>query len=56
MIDEEFLNKKYDAIVGAVSHSEFLNLDLEKISHKDTVIFDIKSFLPKDDKLNIYQL
>ena len=56
MIDEEFLNKKYDAIVVAVSHSEFLNLDLEKISHKDTVIFDIKSFLPKDDKLNIYQL
>jgi len=56
IIDDSFLNRKYDAIVVAVSHSEFLSIDLEKISHKDTIIFDIKSVLPKNDKLNIYQL
>ena len=56
MIDKSFLQKKYDAIVLAVSHEEFLEIDLEKMSHKDTVIFDIKSVLPKNDKLNIYQL
>ena len=54
--DESFLKNKYDAIVFAVAHNKFLKIDLEKISHKNTIIFDIKSFLPKNNKLNIYQL
>jgi len=38
----------YDVIVLAVSHEEFLSLDYCKIGvGKDTIIYDVKSFLPK---------
>jgi UDP-N-acetyl-D-galactosamine dehydrogenase len=39
---------KYDAIILAVSHNEFLKLDLKSISsNEQTVIFDIKSFFER---------
>ena len=43
------INKKYDAIVLAVSHKEFLDLDLKVLS-KDSasVIFDTKAFLNRE--------
>lgn len=41
--------KKYDAIVLAVSHEQFEELDMDRLTNgKDSVIFDIKGFLPKD--------
>lgn len=43
------ISHKYDAIILAVSHNEFLHLDYEKIrSGKSTVIFDTKAFLNRD--------
>lgn len=43
------INKKYDAIVLAVSHKEFLALDFSELKKDDTtVIFDTKSFLNRD--------
>jgi len=41
---------KYDAIILAVSHDEFAELDLDRLTygHHNSVIFDIKGFLPKD--------
>jgi len=41
--------KKYDAVILAVSHEQFAELDLDRLTngHK-SVIFDIKGFLPKD--------
>jgi UDP-N-acetyl-D-galactosamine dehydrogenase len=45
---EEKPNKKYDAVVLAVSHQEFKDLDLSQISHQNTVIYDIKSFYDKE--------
>jgi len=43
------LAKKYDSIILAVSHSEYLSIDFKDISNEDRlVIFDIKSFLPRD--------
>lgn len=41
--------KKYDAIILAVSHDQFADLDFDRLTngHK-SVIFDIKGFLPKD--------
>lgn len=41
--------KKYDAIILAVSHEQFAELDLKRLTngHK-SVVFDIKGFLPKD--------
>ncbi len=42
------LNKKYNAMILAVSHAEFNNIDLKAIQNIDsTVIFDTKSFLPR---------
>ncbi len=50
------LLNKYDAIILAVAHQQFFEINLEEICHKNTIIFDVKSALPKNDKLNIYQL
>lgn len=36
------LNKKYHAIVLAVSHNEFISMDLSNIKHENTVLFDVK--------------
>jgi len=44
----DHLNKKYNAIVLAVSHNEFLSIDFSKIKADDAVVFDVKSFLPTD--------
>ena len=37
--------KKYDAVVLAVGHKEFRDLDWKKIKHEKTVIYDVKGFL-----------
>ncbi|MDQ2655890.1 MAG: nucleotide sugar dehydrogenase [Bacteroidota bacterium] len=39
------LEKKYDAIVLAVGHKEFRDLDWNSIRHEKTVIYDVKGFL-----------
>jgi UDP-N-acetyl-D-galactosamine dehydrogenase len=42
------LNDKYDAIILAVSHNEFLTIDYKKLSNaNNTVLFDTKSFLDR---------
>ena len=42
----EVVSKKYSSIILAVGHSEFLDLDLESMKEKNSVVFDIKGFLP----------
>jgi UDP-N-acetyl-D-galactosamine dehydrogenase len=42
------LKEAYDAIVLAVSHKEFLKLDLGKLKSDIGVIFDVKCLLPKE--------
>ena len=42
------LNDRYDAIVLAVAHKEFLNLDLTKLKSSIGVVFDVKSLYPKE--------
>jgi UDP-N-acetyl-D-glucosamine/UDP-N-acetyl-D-galactosamine dehydrogenase len=42
------LTKKYDAIIHAVAHGAFQELELNKMLNKDGVIYDIKSTLPRD--------
>jgi UDP-N-acetyl-D-galactosamine dehydrogenase len=37
----------YDAIVLTVSHSEFKELDWNKLRHEKTVVYDVKGFLDK---------
>lgn len=44
----ETISDKYDAIILAVSHKEFLKLDMRAIcSSSDSIIYDIKSFLDR---------
>jgi len=42
------LSTDYDAIVLAVSHNEFLKLDITKLKSQTGVVFDVKSLLPLD--------
>ncbi|MAQ43823.1 MAG: Vi polysaccharide biosynthesis protein VipA/TviB [Candidatus Marinimicrobia bacterium] len=53
---DDYYKSKYDAIILAVSHNEFLKIDFDSITHKKTIIFDIKSFLPKLKGLEVSQL
>jgi UDP-N-acetyl-D-galactosamine dehydrogenase len=39
---------EYDSIILAVSHSQFKDLDFEAAKKNDCVIFDVKSFLPRE--------
>ena len=41
-------NKKYDLIILAVSHKEFLIIDLKKYLNKNGLIFDVKGSLDKN--------
>jgi UDP-N-acetyl-D-galactosamine dehydrogenase len=38
-------DKKYDAIVLAVSHNEFKDLDWSALRHDKTIVYDVKGFL-----------
>lgn len=44
----EKLEGPYDAIVLAVSHKEFASIDFNAIKKENTVIYDVKSFLPDE--------
>lgn len=42
--------EKYDSIILAVAHKEFLEIDFDKLSNGNTIIYDVKGFL--GDKAN----
>ncbi len=46
--DFKALNKKYSAIILAVSHREFMTIDLNALVAQPNVIFDVKSILDKN--------
>ena len=46
LTNTEELKNNYDAIALAVSHNEFLSLDLDALKSDKCVIFDVKSLLP----------
>jgi UDP-N-acetyl-D-galactosamine dehydrogenase len=46
--DFDKLGANYDAVILAVSHNEFLKLDITKLKSQTGVIFDVKSLLPRD--------
>jgi len=45
--NEDQLKKEYDAIVLTVSHSEFTDFDIENYKNSQSIVYDVKSFLPK---------
>jgi UDP-N-acetyl-D-galactosamine dehydrogenase len=46
--DPQVLNEKYSTIVLAVSHNEFLELDINRIRELNSILFDVKGFLPRN--------
>ena len=44
--DISVLREKYSAIILAVSHNEFLQLDISSLRNRKSIVFDIKGFLP----------
>jgi len=42
--------KKYNAIVLAVPHKEFISIDINQFKKDDAVVYDIKNFLNQKDK------
>lgn len=47
-ITNELPTRKFDAIILAVSHKEFLELNVKSLGKERNVIFDVKGFLPKE--------
>jgi UDP-N-acetyl-D-galactosamine dehydrogenase len=45
---EKLKDHVYDAVVLTVAHREFMEFDLARRSKPDSVVFDIKGFLPRD--------
>ena len=48
MTAREELTTPYDGIILAVSHDDFKTMDFRKMKKPNTVIFDVKGFLPKE--------
>jgi len=42
------INKKYDIVILAVAHDEFLNYDYKNILKNNYILYDVKSILPKE--------
>lgn len=38
----------YDTIILAVAHKEFLELNYQQLKKENSIVYDVKSFLPKD--------
>lgn len=47
ILDQLPEDKKYDSIIIAVSHKEFLTLDFERLRKKDSIIFDTKACIDR---------
>ncbi len=43
----DIIEKKYDVVVLAVAHNQFLTIDYKDILNKKYVLYDVKSVLPK---------
>lgn len=40
--------KKYDAVILAVAHKEFLDMDVNNLTKENGVVYDVKGILPRD--------
>ena len=47
---ESIKNEKYDAIILAVSHKDFLNIDIRSLlrNRVNSIVYDVKGILPKE--------
>lgn len=47
-ITDELSIRRYDAVVMAVAHSEFGELNIQELLKEKSIVFDVKGFLPCD--------
>ncbi len=47
-LNKQLYDKKYDAVVLAVSHNEFKEIDLLRLKKENGVVYDVKNFLPHE--------
>ena len=47
--------KKYDVLIIAVSHKEFLKLNPESFINKNSVVFDVKGMFPEKPYLRLWR-
>ena len=52
-IDSIIKDKKYDVLIIAVSHKEFLKLDPESFVNENSVVFDVKGMFPDKPYLRL---
>lgn len=45
--DTSVLKEKYDAVILAVAHGQFLDMDIRAMVRDGGVVYDVKSFLPR---------
>jgi UDP-N-acetyl-D-galactosamine dehydrogenase len=45
--DSSVLKEKYSALILAVSHNEFLQLEINSLKEEKSIVYDIKGFLPE---------
>ena len=43
-------DKKYDAIVLAVAHDQFKDLDINSLKKENSIVYDVKNLFSKDKK------
>ncbi len=48
LTEDPYGRAPYDGIILAVAHKEFLNLDFERLKTSRGIIYDVKSFLPRE--------
>ena len=48
LVSTPVAGKKYDALIVAVAHNEFLAMDLNQIKQPQSVVFDIKACIDRD--------
>jgi UDP-N-acetyl-D-glucosamine/UDP-N-acetyl-D-galactosamine dehydrogenase len=48
IVNEPPYEKSFDAILLAVAHNEFASLDFKRLKNGNGILYDIKSFLPKE--------
>jgi UDP-N-acetyl-D-galactosamine dehydrogenase len=41
-------DKKYDVVILAVAHKEFLTLDIKSLLNENGIVYDVKGILPRD--------
>ena len=46
---KDLYSKRYDSVILAVSHQSFIKINLNKLLNKNSIVFDLKGFLKREN-------